>query len=122
MAKVNAELQPARCNGRIYEVSAVGKDYIKVIAEARVELDCETELAEHYNERVVLQRDNVKDEGGYRAVFAEQSTSASQVAAAKFLDTISKSSSMSGHASGAVSTNSLVKMEDASRLLKIIRR
>ena len=33
---------------------------------------------------------NVKDEQGYRAVFAEQRASASQIAPAKFLDTISK--------------------------------
>ena len=35
-------------------------------------------------------RDSIKDDRGYRAVFAEQGASASQVAAATFLDTISK--------------------------------
>ena len=33
----------------------------------------------------MLGRDNVKDEEGYRAVFAKQGTSACQVAAARFL-------------------------------------
>ena len=41
-----------------------------------------------YNGRVVLRGDNVKDEEGCKAVFAEQSASASQMAAAGFLDTI----------------------------------
>ena len=51
------------------------------------------ELAKHlqkYKGRVVLWGGNVKDEEGHRAVFTEQGASASQMAAAKFLDTISK--------------------------------
>ena len=51
------------------------------------------ELVKHlqkYKERVVLRRDNVQDEEGYRAVFTEQGASASQMGTAKFLDTISK--------------------------------
>ena len=49
------------------------------------------ELAKHlqkYKGRVVLLEDTVKDEEGYRAVFTEQGASASQMAAAKLLDTI----------------------------------
>ena len=45
------------------------------------------EVAKHlqkHKERVVLQGDNINDEEGYRAVFAEQGASASQMAAAKF--------------------------------------
>ena len=38
-----------------------------------------------YNERVVLRRDNVQDEEGCRAAFAEQGASASQMKGAKFL-------------------------------------
>ena len=51
------------------------------------------ELAKHlqeYKRQPVFRVDNVKDEGGYRAVFTEHGASASQTAAAKFLDTISK--------------------------------
>ena len=51
------------------------------------------ELAKHlqkYKERVVFRADHVKDEEGYRAVFAAQGASASHMAAATFLDTISK--------------------------------
>ena len=40
--------------------------------------------------RIVLWENNVKDEEGYGAIFTEQGASASQVAATKFLDTISK--------------------------------
>ena len=36
--------------------------------------------------RVVLLGDNVRDDSGYKAVFTEPGTSASQVAAASFLD------------------------------------
>ena len=49
------------------------------------------ELAKHfqkYMERVVLLGDNVKDEEGHRAAFTAQGASMSQMAAAKFLDTI----------------------------------
>ena len=49
------------------------------------------ELARHLQksrERVVLQDDNVKDEEGYNAIFTEQGASASDMAAAKFSDTI----------------------------------
>ena len=35
----------------------------------------------------MLQEDNVKDDNGYRAVFAEQGASVSLLAAAKILDT-----------------------------------
>ena len=43
-----------------------------------------------YKGRIVVRGDNVKDKAGYRAVFTEQRASASQMAAAKFLDTILK--------------------------------
>ena len=63
-------------------------------------------LAKHLQKnkaRVVLREDNVKDEEGYRAVFTEQGGSASQMAAAKFLDTISKLPSGAGESSNSVS-------------------
>ena len=43
-----------------------------------------------YNGRVVFRGDKVKDETGFYAVFIEQGASASQMAAAKFLDTIAR--------------------------------
>ena len=49
-----------------------------------------------YKGRVVVRRDNIKDERGYKAVFADQGASASLMAAAKFLDTISKLLGMTG--------------------------
>ena len=72
-----------------------------------------------YDGRVVLLGDNVKDECGDRAVFAEQGFSASQMAAAQFVDTTSKFLGMTGGASEAVSAHMQVKMIDAPRLLKL---
>ena len=51
----------------------------------------------------MLWEDTVKDNNGYTAVFAEQCASASQMAAAKFLDTISSVPGMTGDANDAVS-------------------
>ena len=47
--------------------------------------------------RVVFRGDDVRDETGFYAVFSEQGTSASHLAAAKFLDAIAR---MPGHAGG----------------------
>ena len=55
----------------------------------------------------------VKDEGGYNAVFAEQGASAAQMAAEKFLCTISFISGSVGVASDAVSAYTQVNMSDA---------
>ena len=80
------------------------------------------ELAKHhqkYKGRVVLREDNVKDEEGYWAVFTEQGAPASQMAATKFLDTISKLPVMAGAASDAVSAYTQVKMTEAPRLLRL---
>ena len=72
-----------------------------------------------YHERVVLRRDNVQDEEGYRAAFAEQDTSASQMKGAKFLDTISKRPGMARATSDAISAYTQVKMTEAPRLLRL---
>ena len=64
------------------------------------------ELPKHfqkYKERVVLWEDNVKDAERCRAVFTEHGASASQIATAKFMDTISKLLGMAGRPSDAVS-------------------
>ena len=63
--------------------------------------------------------DNVKDEGWYRAVFTEQGVSVSQMAAAKFLDAMSKLLGVAGETSDAISAYTRVKMTEAPRLLRM---
>ena len=72
-----------------------------------------------YKGRVVLRGDIVKDDSGAYAVFTEQGSSASQMTAAKVMDIISSLPGCSGQAADAVSAYTQVKMEDASKLLKI---
>ena len=71
-----------------------------------------------YKGRVVLRGDIVKDDSGSYAVFTEQGSSASQMTAAKIMDIISRLPGCDGQAADAVSSFSLVKMEDAHKLLK----
>ena len=49
-----------------------------------------------YKGRIVFRGDSIKDETGTLAVFSEQCTSASHMAAAKFLDSIARMPGMSG--------------------------
>ena len=72
-----------------------------------------------YKGRVVLRGDIVKDDSGSYAVFKEQGSSASQMAAAKIMDIISRLPGCSGQAADAVSAYTQVKMEDAPKILKI---
>ena len=72
-----------------------------------------------YKSRVVLRGDIVKDDSGSYAVFTERGSSASQMTAAKVMDIISRLLGCAGHAADAVSAFTQVKMEDASKLLKI---
>ena len=72
-----------------------------------------------YKGRVVLRGDIVKDDCGSYAVFAEQGSSTSQMTAAKVMDIISRLPGCAGQAADAVSAYTLVKMEDAHKLLKI---
>ena len=63
-----------------------------------------SELAEKYHSfkgRVVFRGDNVRDESGHLAVFSEQGTSASHLAAAKFLDAIARMPDNDGQDSDA---------------------
>ena len=69
--------------------------------------------------RVVLRGDIVKDDSGAYAVFTEQGSSASQMAAAKIMDIISRLPGCNGQAADAVSAYTQVKMEDSHNLLKI---
>ena len=82
------------------------------------------ELAKHlqkYKGRVVLRVENVRDEEGYRAIFTEFGASASQMAAAKFLDTISKLLGMAGETSDARPAYTQVKMTEPPSLLRMPR-
>ena len=72
-----------------------------------------------YKGRVVLRGDIVKDDSGSYAVFTEQGSAASQMTAAKVMDIISRLPGCDGQAADAVSAYTLVKMEDARKLLKI---
>ena len=69
-----------------------------------------------YKGRVVLRGDIVN--GSY-AVFTEQGSSASQMTAAKVMDIISRLPGCAGQAADAVSAYTLVKKEDAPKLLKM---
>ena len=64
------------------------------------------ELANHLQRsvkgRIVLWVDTVKDDSGYIALITEQGASASQVAAARFLDVISRLPSLAGEATEGV--------------------
>ena len=72
-----------------------------------------------YKGRVVLRGDIVKDDSGSHAVFTEQGSSASQMAAATVMDIISRLPGCAGQAADAVPAYTQVKMEDALTLLKI---
>ena len=63
--------------------------------------------------------DTVKDDSESYAVFTEQGSSASQMAAAKVMDIISRLPGSAGQAADAVSAYTHVKIEDAPKLLTI---
>ena len=66
---------------------------------------------------MVLRGDIVKDDSGANAVFTEQGSSASQMAAAKVIDVIARQPDCARQAADAVSAYTKVKMEDAPTLL-----
>ena len=68
---------------------------------------------------MVFRGDAVKYQTGHLAVFTEQGASASQMAAAKFLDTIARMPGKSGESNDAVSAYTQVFMKEAPRLLKL---
>ena len=74
-----------------------------------------------YKGRVVLRGDIVKGDSGSYAVFTEQGSSASQVTAAKVMDIMSRLPGCGGQAADAISAYTQVKMEDAPKLLKILK-
>ena len=77
------------------------------------------ELARHLQKKQresrALRGDNVKDDGGYKAVFTEKGASASQVAAIRYLATISSLPGMDEQANDAVSAHTQVHLSDAPR-------
>ena len=77
-------------------------------------------MIQKYKGRVVFRGDEVKDETGFYAVFTEQGASASQMAAAKFLDTIARMPGMSGQAADAVKAYTQVSLKDAPILLGLL--
>ena len=74
-----------------------------------------------YKGRVVLRGDIVKDDCGTYAVFTEQGSSESQITAAKVMDVIARRLDCDGQAADAVSAYTQMKMEDAPRLLRILK-
>ena len=58
----------------------------------------------------MLRGDCVKDDSGSHAVFTEEGSSASQMAAPKIMDVIERLPSCDGQAADAVSAHTLVKL------------
>ena len=83
------------------------------------------ELAKHLRKDlggVVLRRDNVKDDDEYKAVFPEQGASVRQVAAARFLDTISRLPGFAGENNDAVSACTQEHLSEAPRLRRLFEK
>ena len=72
-----------------------------------------------YKGRVALRGDIVNDDSGSYAVFTEQGSSPSQMAAAKVMEYFSRLPGCAGQAADAASSYTQVRMEDAPKLLKI---
>ena len=66
--------------------------------------------------------DNVIDEEGHRAVLSEARASASQMAVAKFLDTISMLPGVTGETRDAILACTQVKMIEAPRFLRSVSK
>ena len=71
-----------------------------------------------YKGRVVLPGDIVKDDSGAYAVFTEQGSSASQMTAAKVMDSISRLPGCAGQAADAVSAYTQVKNGRCSKIIE----
>ena len=86
----------------------------------------DAELAKHLQKiqeaSCALEEKTSKTKKDTRAVFTEQGALASQMAAAKFLDTISKLLDMAGETSDAISAYTLVKMTEAPRFVATAKK
>ena len=69
----------------------------------------------------MLRGDIVMEDSGSFAVYTEQGSSASQMTAAKVMDVIARQPDCDGQAADVISAHTLVKMEDAPKLLKIAK-
>ena len=69
-----------------------------------------------YKGRVVFRGDIVKDENAHHAIFTEQGASASNMAAAKFMDAIARMPGNDGEDSDAVGAYTQVRLSDAAKL------
>ena len=65
-----------------------------------------------YKGRVVLRGDTVRDNSGHFAVFSEQGTSASHLAAAKFIDAIARFPGNDGSDSDAIGAYTQVPLKE----------
>ena len=70
-----------------------------------------------YKGRIVFRGDLVKDETGHKAVFTEQSTSASYMAGIKFLDIIARFPGCIGKDGDAKSAFTQITLKDAAKIL-----
>ena len=70
-----------------------------------------------YKGRVVFRGDIVRDNDGYYAVFSEQGTSSSHMAATKFLDAIARCPDCDGEDSDAMSAYTQVKLDEIEKFL-----
>ena len=70
-----------------------------------------------YQGRVVFRGDIVRDKDGYYAVFPEQGTSSSNMAATKFLDAIARMPGCDGEDSDAMSAYTQVKLDEIESFL-----
>ena len=74
-----------------------------------------------YKDRVELRGDTVKDDPGSYAFFTEQGSSASQMTAAKVMDSTTRLPGCARQAADAISAYTQVKMDNAPSLLKILK-
>ena len=101
-------IDEARKGGKVHFASLMDLCHLK-------NADLETKH-QKYEGRVVLRGDIVKDDSGSYAVFTEQGSSASQMTAAMVMDIISRLPECAGQAADAISAETQVKMEDASKI------
>ena len=74
-----------------------------------------------YKGRIVFRGDTVRDENGVHAVFSEQGTSASNLAAAKFIDAIARFPGCDGENANASSAYTQVSLEELEQRAKLLR-
>ena len=71
-----------------------------------------------YKGRIVFRGDTVRNETGFYAMFSEQGTSASHLAASKFLDAIARRSGNDGEDSGGVGAYTQIVISDVDETVE----